>query len=135
MPGLQWMEGGKISRLHSVDGTRGYEGKKKEKKRETKGLLNPPSVSSLLLFCRAAHVALIFPVQSKFCPQFADRRSFLSAPGILSERRVTLRRAVATDGRRSPRMLFSAPRPRNYEGPRERRARADSGFRFGDRKK
>lgn len=43
MPGLQWMEGGKISRLHSVDGTRGYEGKKKEKKRETKGLLNPPS--------------------------------------------------------------------------------------------
>ena len=46
-PGLQWMEGGKISRLHSVDGTPGYEGKEKKKGRNEEGVVEP---SLLLLF-------------------------------------------------------------------------------------
>ena len=52
-----WKEGGKISRLHSVDGTRGYEGKKEEE-----GLLNPLSLFSVVS-------GFDFPVQSKFWPR------------------------------------------------------------------
>ena len=121
-PGLQWMEGGKISRLHSVDGTRGYEGTKKEKKERNEGVVEPSLgllSSPFLSGCACGFdFSCTEQILSSVLRTVGASRLRLA---LMSERRVAQRKAVwSTNGRRPPRMLFSAPRPRNYEGPRAR---------------